>query len=131
MDFVEKINKLSEQELLNKTRIHRNSNIFLLVLWLAVMLMFYFSPIETCEFNNEGASLHGCGMPLVAGIALIIGFIIFFASAIEGINGIKLFKVAKTKLQNKFTLLGISSYLLVIPSCLFILGLVIVWIKKF
>ncbi len=132
MDFVDKIKNLSDPDLFKKARIHRNSNVFLVILWIILFLtLFIDSKLEKCIPTIYSNGDIGCSYTVPS---MIIGFIvaiIFFPSTIEGINGLKLSKVAEEKLKEKnFTLLKITSYILLLPALMLVVLFFVNMIKS-
>lgn len=117
--------EMNDLELTKKVKIYRNSHLFLILVWIIIFAIFYFTPPPTCENNNEGPSLHGCGTTLSVAIAGIIALTIFIPSIISGLRGIELLKILKKRQQKSLGLIQITSYLLLIPLSLLIVRAII------
>jgi hypothetical protein len=122
------INKknLSDEQLIKKVKIHRNSNTFLIFLWLLTILIFkdgsFYFPNECTENFGFGPSGHGC-VTEASVIAAFFMLILFLFSITEGILGIILSKNANNKTLSKdIKILKITSYVLLIPLFLLIIA---------
>lgn len=113
--YIDKLKKLPETELLKKARIYRNSNIFLVILWVGIFIslkvLSIYHPMQPCP--DDGPSGHGCGIDQEYLAPIFVWVLIYIPSLFEGMAGIKIAEVVKSRFpQRKIMLLKITSYAL-------------------
>ena len=118
MDFTSKIKSLSDNDFFRKLKTHEISNTFLIFCWLVIFVLSRTLSADRCGESAESPSLHGCGGTPILLVAGFIAVALLLPSCLEAANGLKLVKTAKERFpQNRYRLLQITSYLLLVPIC--------------